>query len=172
MPSVSSIIQSETNYTAQMESKTDTLTGAASANLTQSDFLKLLTEQLQFQDPMEPQDNSQFISQMAQFSQLQTSTETYNLLSDYTSETKANSLVGEGVVLTDPNNSKNRIYGVVDAAYLDGDKSAVTVNGTTYSLDYLLYSYNPEAVTPNSNSSNSSGNNSGNNSGNSSGSSS
>jgi flagellar basal-body rod modification protein FlgD len=44
---------------------------AALANgMTQSDFLKLLTAQLQAQDPTNPVDNSQFVSQMAQFSQL------------------------------------------------------------------------------------------------------
>jgi flagellar basal-body rod modification protein FlgD len=39
--------------------------------MTQSDFLKLMTAQLQAQDPTNPVDNNQFVSQMAQFSQLQ-----------------------------------------------------------------------------------------------------
>ncbi|HZX72367.1 MAG TPA: flagellar hook capping FlgD N-terminal domain-containing protein [Rhodanobacter sp.] len=43
---------------------------ALSNGMTQSDFLKLLTAQLQAQDPTNPVDNSQFVSQMAQFSQL------------------------------------------------------------------------------------------------------
>lgn len=154
MTSVSSIINNDAYHTAQVKQKTDTLTGAAGSNLTQSDFLALLTQQLQFQDPMEPQDNSQFISQMCQFSQLTTSTETYDLLSDYTAETKANSLVGEGVVLQDPNNPKKTISGKVQAAYLDGDTSGITVNGTTYSMEYLLYSYDPTQVTTNTSSGN------------------
>jgi flagellar basal-body rod modification protein FlgD len=36
--------------------------------LNQADFLKILTAQLQNQDPTEPTDNAQFVSQMAQFS--------------------------------------------------------------------------------------------------------
>jgi flagellar basal-body rod modification protein FlgD len=38
--------------------------------MSQSDFLKLMTTQLRAQDPTNPVDNSQFVSQMAQFSQL------------------------------------------------------------------------------------------------------
>jgi len=40
------------------------------STLTQSDFLKLLTTQMQSQDPMDPVDNKEMIAQMAQFSSL------------------------------------------------------------------------------------------------------
>jgi len=43
---------------------------ALANGMTQSDFLQLLTAQLQAQDPTNPVDNTQFVSQMAQFSQL------------------------------------------------------------------------------------------------------
>ncbi|MEO9078215.1 MAG: flagellar hook capping FlgD N-terminal domain-containing protein [Rhodanobacter sp.] len=43
---------------------------AISGSLSQADFLKLMTAQLQAQDPTKPVDNTQFVSQMAQFSQL------------------------------------------------------------------------------------------------------
>jgi len=46
---------------------------ASAGGMTQSDFLKLMTAQLQAQDPTNPVDNNQFVSQMAQFSQLQSS---------------------------------------------------------------------------------------------------
>lgn len=39
--------------------------------LGQNAFLKLMMEQLKHQDPMEPKDNGEFISDMAQFSQVQ-----------------------------------------------------------------------------------------------------
>ena len=43
--------------------------------LGQEDFLKLLTTQLQHQDPMEPMENGEFMGQMAQFSTVQGITE-------------------------------------------------------------------------------------------------
>lgn len=39
--------------------------------LVQSDFLRLMTEQLKHQDPLKPLDNAQFLGQLAQFSTVQ-----------------------------------------------------------------------------------------------------
>jgi len=44
--------------------------------LTQNDFLKVLLTQLQFQDPLKPMDNEQFMAQMAQFTALEQANET------------------------------------------------------------------------------------------------
>lgn len=49
---------------------TNTSTASSSA-LSQADFLKLMTAQLQHQDPLKPMDNSQMVSQMAQLSTVQ-----------------------------------------------------------------------------------------------------
>ena len=42
-----------------------------SSGTIQTDYIRLLVEQLKNQDPMEPLDNNQMASQLAQFSQLQ-----------------------------------------------------------------------------------------------------
>jgi flagellar basal-body rod modification protein FlgD len=60
---VSSVTGSSSTATASSEK-----TGLAS--LDQGDFLKLMTTQMQMQDPFDPMDNSQMLAQMAQFSQL------------------------------------------------------------------------------------------------------
>ncbi len=58
------------------------------ANLTrqntidQEDFIKLFLAQLQFQDPLEPVDNREFLAQLAQFSSLEQSRQTSENTSD------------------------------------------------------------------------------------------
>ena len=47
---------------------TDRKTGAATTDLGQKDFLRLMTAQLQNQDPFSPMENGEFLAQMAQFS--------------------------------------------------------------------------------------------------------
>ena len=57
-------------------------TAAASTNkMGQSDFLKLFTTQLKNQDPTDPVKNEAFVAQLAQFSQLEASTNMANSLS-------------------------------------------------------------------------------------------
>ena len=43
---------------------------SANTTLGQADFLKLMTAQMQNQDPFNPTDNTQMVAQMAQFSSL------------------------------------------------------------------------------------------------------
>jgi flagellar basal-body rod modification protein FlgD len=50
-------------------------------SLGQADFLRLLTTQLQFQDPLEPVKNEAMLAQMAQFSALAANTEAAATLS-------------------------------------------------------------------------------------------
>ncbi|MES2355357.1 MAG: flagellar hook capping FlgD N-terminal domain-containing protein [Pseudomonadota bacterium] len=44
---------------------------AQASTISQDEFLKVLLTQLQFQDPLKPMDNQQFLAQMAQFSSLE-----------------------------------------------------------------------------------------------------
>jgi flagellar basal-body rod modification protein FlgD len=44
--------------------------------ISQEDFIKLFLAQLQFQDPLEPVDNREFLAQLAQFSSLEQSRQT------------------------------------------------------------------------------------------------
>ncbi|MGH8506011.1 MAG: flagellar hook assembly protein FlgD [Stenotrophobium sp.] len=80
-------------------------TSAQPQQLTQDDFLKLMTAQLQNQDPMKPLDNSQFVSQMAQFSTVSGIQNLQNSFSSLSSSLtssqslQASSLVGHHVLV-------------------------------------------------------------------------
>lgn len=67
MSTVSSDLYSSLGLTGPSTTKTS----ESSSSLNQADFLRLMTEQLQHQDPLKPMDNSQMVSQMAQLSTVQ-----------------------------------------------------------------------------------------------------
>lgn len=67
MSTISSTLSSLTSTSTGTTSTGSTTSGAL---LSQSDFLELLTTQLKYQDPSKPVDNTEFVSEMAQFSQL------------------------------------------------------------------------------------------------------
>lgn len=70
------------------------------AGLSQQDFLKVLTTQLQYQDPLKPMDNDQFLAQMAQFSTLglmQQQNDATNSLLTIQSATQTVGLLGRSV---------------------------------------------------------------------------
>ena len=54
-------------------SATTSSTSGVDAMATENTFLKLLVAQLQNQDPLQPQDGTQFVAQLAQFSGLEQS---------------------------------------------------------------------------------------------------
>lgn len=62
------------------ESATDTTRTTGSKELGQGDFLKLLVTQLKHQDPLNPTNNTEFVAQLAQFSQLEQSVKQAQLM--------------------------------------------------------------------------------------------
>jgi len=86
-------------------------------------FLKLLVTQLQYQDPMNPVDDKQFIAQMAQFSSLE---QMQNLNVAY-AKSQAFSMVGRIVEAESVNHETQTIETVVGPV-----KSVTMKNGTPY----------------------------------------
>jgi hypothetical protein len=69
---------------------------AANQTLTQANFLQLLVTQMSSQDPLNPQSDTEFAAQLAQFSALQQS----QAMSQNMSVLQANSMIGETVTVT------------------------------------------------------------------------
>lgn len=76
-----------TNGVANSTLKT-TKTTQAGGELGKESFLKLLVTQMQYQDPLDPQDNAEYIAQLAQFSSLEQMTNVNSTLE------KMNTLLG------------------------------------------------------------------------------
>lgn len=99
-------------------------------------FLKLMVTQLTNQDFMNPVDDSQFITQMAQFSTLQA-------MSEMSSNMKNNymlSLVGQEVTCAKFNVSGNLVKetGKVERVTLSENEFALYVNGEKFTLSQIM----------------------------------
>ncbi len=93
------------------------------SSLGQEDFLRLMTTQLQNQDPFAPMENGEFIAQMAQFSTVTGITEmgqSLNGISDKLNEFRiatASDLLGNSVLVPGNvarPNKNNEIHGIID----------------------------------------------------------
>lgn len=133
MSTVGNTIDAINNDTARTIAENSTVTGSASAKLSSTEFLTLVIQQLQYQDPMEPTDNAQFVSQTSQMAQLQSTQDNTAM----TTEQQAVSLIGKNVTVQNPKDKTKSITGDVTAASIEGENSAITVNGTSYPLKYL-----------------------------------
>ena len=82
------MVDAVSSTSASSAASSDALSSALGTNqqLGEQDFLKLLVAQLQNQDPLAPQDNTQFVSQLAQFSSLQAAMGTNTRLDSITSQ--------------------------------------------------------------------------------------
>ena len=104
-------------------------------NLGQDAFLQLLIVEMQHQDPLEPTTNTEWISQMATFSQL----EELQALSKTTENTQIFSLVGKNVIVSteDASGNKQLKEGIVDYISMSGGKAKFSIDGVLYSMEEL-----------------------------------
>ncbi len=71
---VGGVTYSKADYDAMQSSKT---TNRMNDSLDKDAFLQLLVTQMQYQDPLDPQDNAEYVAQLAQFSSLEQMTNVY-----------------------------------------------------------------------------------------------
>jgi flagellar basal-body rod modification protein FlgD len=121
------------------------------STLTQNDFLKLLVAQMSAQDPLNPQSNTDFAAQMAQFSALQTSQSTQgeiSLLQAGQQVQQANGLIGRSVTLQASNGSTPS--GVVTGVQMVSGTPKIVVNGAFFDMSQVLSISAPPATVPTS----------------------
>ena len=115
-------------------------------------FLSLMLQQMQNQDPTEPVDNQQWLSQLAQYSSLEQMTQMNEGLTNLATAleslssgvaqnsgiSQTLSLIGKEVdVVADPNNPSQTITGTVTEATFDEGEGKIKVNGKYYSIAYV-----------------------------------
>jgi len=106
-----------------------------SNELDKNAFLRLLTTQMKYQDPLNPNTDTEYVAQLATFSQL----EQLQNLGSISTNTMAFSLVGKEVVVKteNANGSIGYINGRVDFVTMNGNQTKLSINGSLYSIDQL-----------------------------------
>ncbi|MEQ8764681.1 MAG: flagellar hook capping FlgD N-terminal domain-containing protein [Planctomycetota bacterium] len=121
------------------------LTGSSS-EVGSQDFLRLLITQLQNQSPLEPQNNEEFVSQLAQFSSLE-STQALNSRMDLLAQMQQESLtlqqlaqgsalIGKKIDYVDPKTGEDA-SGQVDSVSVEQGLVQLRVDGKDIPLGYL-----------------------------------
>ncbi len=135
---IDNVVNGSVNKTESSQSATTSATSSG-GSLGKDAFLQLLVTQMKYQDPLNPSSDTEYISQLATFSQLE---ELQNLNNSY-SQTQAYSLVGKTVAIASTDSTGNTSYvtGTVDYVTMNGSNAYVVVNGNKYSLDSVLEVY-------------------------------
>lgn len=116
--------------TETLADKADKASQKKNSGLDKEAFLQLLIAQMQYQDPLEPMDNTEYISQLATFSTLE---EMQNMRAT-TEYGYANNLVGKYVII---NTDTGTVHGKVDYVMHEKDNIFLAVNDGLYPLEDL-----------------------------------
>ena len=109
---------------------------AKSSELDKEAFLQLLVTQMKYQDPLEPTDNTEYVSQLATFSSLEQMT---NLVAS-SDLNRASQLVGQYVTVKEKNETTGEETikgGKVDYVTVENGKGYLNIGDAKYSIDDL-----------------------------------
>lgn len=126
------IVDTSASATSESQAKSR----KASNSLGQQDFLELLVAEMQYQDPLEPQSNTDYIAQLATFTQVQDIEQMQGVVENM----QGNNLIGKYVILevtSKATGSTNYVSGIVDYVTYENGKTYLSVNDSLYSLDDL-----------------------------------
>lgn len=111
------------------------------SELGKEDFLMLLVTQMQYQDPLQPTDNTEYVTQLAQFSEL----EAMQNLNDTANNSTAYSLVGKEVLIQHENSTGDVVefQGTVQYVTIQNGDAYVTVDGERYPYSEVVQVIDP-----------------------------
>jgi flagellar basal-body rod modification protein FlgD len=117
--------------------------------LTANDFVSFLVTQLQNQDPLNPTDSNQMLSQLSEIGQLQSTTQLDSSLTTMTQQNQvaaASGMIGKAVQGTDQNN--NPVSGNVTSVQVTTSGANLLLDsGSTLSLSNVTSISNPTSST-------------------------
>jgi len=146
---MSSAITSVTSNSAASTANSGTTIPVSTQGLSQQDFLKLLVSQMTSQDPLNPTNSQDLLSQMTQFSTLNANTSMQTQLANMQTSQQfstANSLLGKQVGLQVDATTIGQ--GVVTGVDTSSNPPRIVVNGQSYNLSQVLSITNPTTTTP------------------------
>lgn len=134
---ITAVVDSEGN----VENSSKTYKSSTNSNkntndsLDKSQFLNLLVAEMKYQDPLEPQANSDYVAQLATFSQVESM---QNMQLTY-QQAHGSSLVGKPVIMKTESSSGETGYvcGRVDYMLTEEGKVYLSINGSMYDIDDL-----------------------------------
>ena len=139
---------------ASLASTTSSSSSSDSADsLDMNDFFELLTAEMEYQDPLQPTDNTEFMSEMAQFSVL-------SAVDDMKTEENyvaGASMVGKDVLYktTDSSGSTVEEEGTVEAVDFSNSTPSLYINGSWVTEDSVVRMTDTSLVSSDSSSSSS-----------------
>lgn len=104
------------------------------------EFLNLLCAEMQYQDPLQPTTNTDYVAQMATFSQLEATLSMKDSLTESAEASEssvANSLVGKNVIVVDPESKTGYTTGTVDYVMFKDGNAYLSIENKLYDLAAL-----------------------------------
>ena len=136
MSTVANIVNGEIQKNGVSAAEAKANQTAKSGDLDKEAFLQLLVTQMKYQDPLEPTDNTEYVSQLATFSELEQMT---NLVAS-SDLTRASQLVGQYVTVKEKNETTGEETikgGKVDFVTVENGKGYLNIGDAKYSIDNL-----------------------------------
>ena len=136
MSTVANIVNGEIQKNGVSAAEAKANQTAKSGDLDKEAFLQLLVTQMKYQDPLEPTDNTEYVSQLATFSELEQMT---NLVAS-SDLTRASQLVGQYVTVKEKNETTGEETikgGKVDYVTVENGKGYLNIGDAKYSIDNL-----------------------------------